>query len=172
MGNNLDSVHMNGIMASRNIAALDVLPRSVADTSVVFDEPGAAHSRQNQIPQCINMTSLQQPKRIVLPRDGSQVPSSSLCLNSLRSRFAGNDSTTTGSSASGSRPPSPIIEVIPVAEYETKYGSLQHQNQHSTILYSTVPTLGVFYDVRTLVMMNFWILPPTRGRIRILPILK
>ena len=130
MGNNLDSVHMNGIMASRNIAALDVLPRSVADTSVVFDEP---HSRQNQIPQCINMTSLQQPKRIVLPRDGSQVPSSSLCLNSLRSRFAGNDSTTTGSSASGSRPPSPIIEVIPVAEYETKYGSLQHQNQHSPI---------------------------------------
>ena len=133
MGNNLDSmVHMNGgngcNTASRSIAALDVLPRSVADTTVIFNE----HHRQKQtLPQCVGMTQPRRPP--VLPRDVSQVPSSALCLHSLRSRLAGNGSTTTGSSASGSRPPSPIIEVIPVSEYETMYGSLQHHHQHSPI---------------------------------------
>ena len=129
MGNNLDSVHMNANgAASRSIAALDVLPRStLADNSTVIF---------NQTPQCVGMTSAMpggQPRRPVLPRDASQVPSSALCLHSLRNRWAGNDSTTTGSSASGSRPPSPIIEVIPVSEYETMYGSLQHHHQHSPI---------------------------------------
>ena len=130
MGNNLDSVHMNASgAASRSIAALDILPRStLADNSTVIF---------NQTPQCVGMTSAmpggQQPRRPVLPRDASQVPSSALCLHSLRNRWAGNDSTTTGSSASGSRPPSPIIEVIPVSEYETMYGSLQHHHQHSPI---------------------------------------
>ena len=140
MGNNLDSYGYGGqpqhpqplhhlpsshVANSRSIAALDVLPRNNAlhqsTHPVIVNE--APPNRRTMLPQVLE-------------------PPSMLC-HSLR-RFA--NGSTTGSSASGSRPPSPIIgyntesiirrlasllaihiyfpEVIPVSEYEHLYGGL------------------------------------------------
>lgn len=131
MGNNLDSLHavvpaIGGPVghvaagscnstASRSIAALDVLPRS--DPSVIFNQ----HGLRQQPP------TSQSSRRSLLPRMDP-----GLC-HSLRSRLGSN----TTSSASGSRPPSPIIEVIPVSEYETMYGSLSQASPIYSPQYSS-----------------------------------
>ena len=107
MGNNLDNIPNNGSVSSRSIAALDVLPRN--EPTVIFN---------NQPQQSNN-------RRPILTKVVPEPPS--LC-HSLRTRFT-NGSTTT-SSASGSRPPSPIIEIVPVSEYENMYGSLHQQQSH------------------------------------------
>lgn len=98
MGNNLNAIpyHQN---ASKNIAALDVLP------------PNAMQNVIQKQPQ-------QPPRRPPQNTD-------SVCY-SLKSRFGHND---TASSSAGSRPPSPIIEVIPVSEYESLYGKMRPPQQ-------------------------------------------
>ena len=52
MGNNLDSVHINGA-ASRSIAALDVLPRN----QIIYSEQQAQHPTVS-ISQCGNFTQI------------------------------------------------------------------------------------------------------------------
>ena len=113
MGNNLDSVHINGT-TSRSIAALDVLPRG----PLIYNE-----QPQPQQPQ-------QQPRRTLLPKVMPDLPS--VC-HSLRSHFAHGSTTT--SASSGSRPPSPIIEVIPVSQYESIYGGHRMGIYISIIIY-------------------------------------
>ncbi len=92
MGNNLDSMHMNGgqysqgsaiasqggqnscnSTASRSIAALDVLPRS--DPTVIFNENSLIRAQLQS----------QQPRRL-LPPNTRDTPTTSLCHN-FRSRY-------------------------------------------------------------------------------------
>lgn len=137
MGNNLDSLHVNNASSnSRSIAALDVLPRNTSNTNVIY------HNTQD-VPITAKRTS-------ILPH----LEPPSLC-HSLR-RFA--NGSTTGSSASGSRPPSPIIEVIPVSEYEHLYGGINspmYTNQYPP----TVPPSNVVYPIYNRTSMSST-LPP------------
>ena len=111
MGNNLDSVHINGTSAaSRSIAALDVLPRG----PLIYNEQAADNSSSSTTVQ-----PQQQPRRTLLPKVMPDLPG--VC-HSLRSHFASHGSTTASSASGSSRPPSPIIEVIPVSQYESLYG--------------------------------------------------
>ena len=111
MGNNLDSVHINGTSAaSRSIAALDVLPRG----PLIYNEQAADNSSSSTTVQ-----PQQQPRRTILPKVMPDLPG--VC-HSLRSHFASHGSTTASSASGSSRPPSPIIEVIPVSQYESLYG--------------------------------------------------
>ena len=111
MGNNLDSVHINGTSAaSRSIAALDVLPRG----PLIYNEQAANNSSSSTTVQ-----PQQQPRRTLLPKVMPDLPG--VC-HSLRSHFASHGSTTASSASGSSRPPSPIIEVIPVSQYESLYG--------------------------------------------------
>ena len=111
MGNNLDSVHINGTSAaSRSIAALDVLPRG----PLIYNEQAANNSGSSTTVQ-----PQQQPRRTLLPKVMPDLPG--VC-HSLRSHFASHGSTTASSASGSSRPPSPIIEVIPVSQYESLYG--------------------------------------------------
>ena len=111
MGNNLDSVHINGTSAaSRSIAALDVLPRG----PLIYNEQAANNSGSSTTVQ-----PQQQPRRTILPKVMPDLPG--VC-HSLRSHFASHGSTTASSASGSSRPPSPIIEVIPVSQYESLYG--------------------------------------------------
>ena len=112
MGNNLDSVHINGTSAaSRSIAALDVLPRG----PLIYNEQAANSSSSSNTVQ----PPPQQPRRTLLPKVMPDLPG--VC-HSLRSHFASHGSTTASSASGSSRPPSPIIEVIPVSQYESLYG--------------------------------------------------
>ena len=112
MGNNLDSVHINGTSAaSRSIAALDVLPRG----PLIYNEQAANNSGSSTT----TVQPQQQPRRTLLPKVMPDLPG--VC-HSLRSHFASHGSTTASSASGSSRPPSPIIEVIPVSQYESLYG--------------------------------------------------
>ena len=91
-----------------NLDSLHVNPNSNSRSIAALDVLPRQNVIYNQEP----------PKRTILPH----IEPPSLC-HSLR-RFA--NGSTTGSSASGSRPPSPIIEVIPVSEYEHLYGGISY----------------------------------------------
>jgi hypothetical protein len=147
MGNNLDSssasvpIHMNG--TSRSIAALDVLPRVAAAAG----QPVHTVIYNNE-DNTVQQAAVRQPRRLVLPKVLPDLPG--VC-HSIRSRFA--NGSTTNSSASGSRPPSPIIEVIPVSDYETMYGrppqhfmATSQPHYHPAVATSTIYS-GVVYPV-------------------------
>ena len=80
----------------------------------------------------------------VILQQSRRLPAVSLC-HRLR-----NGSTTT---SEGSRPPSPIIEVIPVSEYETMYGQSLNQNhpahitQYSPVYGQNHHPPGVVYPI-------------------------
>ena len=82
---------------------------------------------------CVKYFDIFQPRKNLLPR--SVMPDLPGVCHSLRSHFTQGSTTT--SSASGSRPPSPIIEVIPVSQYESLYGG--GQRIPNPAIYQTTP---------------------------------